>query len=158
MTLGRTSSGAIKIKTDEAGGGLRAVNCACCGGCGCYNVTIPEDLLETLQNINSATCNGMPPDFENNEPGYYYAVWDFGIEGRFISYGVQVSGTCLSISGQTLSYSSFEFDGFRYIGPIDGCCPSDKSCSPSGDILVNGVAIPSYLAGAEFPIYEFVFS
>jgi hypothetical protein len=28
MTLGRTSSGAIKIKTD---GGLRAVNCACCG-------------------------------------------------------------------------------------------------------------------------------
>lgn len=30
MTLGLTSSGAIKIKTD---GGLRAVNCACCGGC-----------------------------------------------------------------------------------------------------------------------------
>lgn len=29
MTLGRTSSGAIKIKTD---GGLRAVGCACCGG------------------------------------------------------------------------------------------------------------------------------
>jgi hypothetical protein len=27
MTLGRTSSGAIKIKTD---GGLRAVECACC--------------------------------------------------------------------------------------------------------------------------------
>jgi len=33
MTLGRTSTGAIKIKTDEAGGGLRAVECACCGGC-----------------------------------------------------------------------------------------------------------------------------
>jgi len=30
MTLGRTSSGAIKIKTDEAGGGLRAVSCGCC--------------------------------------------------------------------------------------------------------------------------------
>ncbi len=30
MTLGRTSNGAIKIKT---GGGLRAVECACCGGC-----------------------------------------------------------------------------------------------------------------------------
>ena len=28
MTLGLTSSGAVKIKTD---GGLRAVNCACCG-------------------------------------------------------------------------------------------------------------------------------
>lgn len=30
MTLGRTSSGAIKIKTD--GGTTRAVECACCGG------------------------------------------------------------------------------------------------------------------------------
>lgn len=36
MTLGRSSTGALKIKTDKAGGGLRAVNCACCGGCGCY--------------------------------------------------------------------------------------------------------------------------
>lgn len=35
MTLGRSSTGAIKIKTDEAGGGLRAVNCGCCGGGGC---------------------------------------------------------------------------------------------------------------------------
>jgi hypothetical protein len=33
MTLGRTSSGAIKIKTD-GDAGLRAVECACCGG-GC---------------------------------------------------------------------------------------------------------------------------
>lgn len=32
MTLGRTTSGAIKIKTD--GGTTRAVECACCGG-GC---------------------------------------------------------------------------------------------------------------------------
>ena len=34
MTLGRTSSGAIKIKTD-GDAGLRAVNCACCGSLGC---------------------------------------------------------------------------------------------------------------------------
>ena len=34
MTLGRTSTGAIKIKTDSPG--LRAVECACCGGtCPC---------------------------------------------------------------------------------------------------------------------------
>jgi len=31
MTLGRTASNAIKIKTD--GGTTRAVECACCGGC-----------------------------------------------------------------------------------------------------------------------------
>ena len=33
MTLGRTSSGAVKIKTD--GGTTRAVECACCGSLGC---------------------------------------------------------------------------------------------------------------------------
>lgn len=35
MTLGRTSSGAIKIKTDGEDSKPRAVNCACCG-CDCY--------------------------------------------------------------------------------------------------------------------------
>jgi len=34
MVLGRTDKGLIKIKTDEEGGGLRAVNCACCVTCG----------------------------------------------------------------------------------------------------------------------------
>jgi hypothetical protein len=33
MTLGRSSSGAIKIKTDVQGGGLRAVECGCCNPC-----------------------------------------------------------------------------------------------------------------------------
>lgn len=37
MTLGRTSSGSIKIKTD--GGTTRAVECACCGGCTCGSAT-----------------------------------------------------------------------------------------------------------------------
>ena len=136
------------------------VSCSCCGGCGCYNVTIPSDLLEALQNINSATCNGEPPYYENNKStmGYYFAIWDFDLPGMFVSYNVQISGPCLSISGERFSYSSFVFDGFRYIGPLNGCCPSEQSCSPSGDILVNGVAIPSYHAGTEFPIYEFIFS
>ena len=39
MTLGRTASNAIKIKTDSPKG-LRAVNCACCGGC----PTFPDGL------------------------------------------------------------------------------------------------------------------
>ena len=56
MTLGRTSSGAIKIKTDEAGGGLRAVNCGCCGGCdGC----LPYDL--SVFNACFLDPSGMPP-------------------------------------------------------------------------------------------------
>jgi hypothetical protein len=35
MTLGRSSTGAIKIKTDSPG--LRAVECACCVECNCSN-------------------------------------------------------------------------------------------------------------------------
>jgi len=45
MTLGLTSSGAVKTKTD---GGLRVVNCACCGG-----VIIP--------------CRDCPPFLKNFE-------------------------------------------------------------------------------------------
>tara|TARA_R110000868_G_scaffold97756_1_gene268939 strand:+ start:63 stop:656 length:594 start_codon:yes stop_codon:yes gene_type:complete len=36
MTLGRTADNAIKIKTDNDT--TRAVNCACCGVCGCFEV------------------------------------------------------------------------------------------------------------------------
>ena len=46
MTLGRSSSGAIKIKTD---GGLRAVGCACCGGCLLYGNYPPSELFNKFQ-------------------------------------------------------------------------------------------------------------
>ena len=47
MTLGLTSSGAVKIKTDN---GLRAVNCACCGGC--------------------ETCGELPPKSPTGDPDF----------------------------------------------------------------------------------------
>ncbi len=46
MTLGRTSSGAIKIKTDSPG--LRAVECTCCGGGGCSISQAQIDWLRTV--------------------------------------------------------------------------------------------------------------
>lgn len=57
MTLGRTASNAIKIKTD---GGLRAVNCACCVPpeplvCGCMFVS---DALKTIIE-SSTTVTGL---------------------------------------------------------------------------------------------------
>ena len=52
MILGRTADNAIKIKTD---GGLRAVNCACCGGiCGCVTITDPT-LAELLKNATTGS-------------------------------------------------------------------------------------------------------
>ena len=74
MTLGRTSSGAIKIKTD---GGLRAVNCACCGGCGCYSISIPSALRPLFENANISNLSafGVSPAFF----GYLKAEFSGGI-------------------------------------------------------------------------------
>jgi hypothetical protein len=57
MTLGRTTSGAIKIKSDDLGGGLRAVECACCGPCaGCPALTTKID------DVTSVTIGGTVSD------------------------------------------------------------------------------------------------
>ena len=73
MTLGRTASNAIKIKTD---GGLRAVNCACCGGCGC-SLTIPESLRDVFDNATSATLFGYPSlDWMSFGAGHWVAIFD----------------------------------------------------------------------------------
>jgi hypothetical protein len=79
MTLGRTPTGAIKIKTD---GGLRTVGCACCGGCGCGSalpINPPSD-----------------PDFTKKLRG------DAGVSAFTqvsINYSISVSGTGRSASG-----------------------------------------------------------
>ena len=52
MTLGRATSGAIKVKTDEAGGGLRAVSCACCVSCNCNPpLTVKYKFTQTFSPI-----------------------------------------------------------------------------------------------------------
>ena len=67
MILGRTSSGAIKIKAD---GGLRAVGCACCGGCGCNTFDVPSSLLSLLEKATSGTADGIPLTFSPYEAGW----------------------------------------------------------------------------------------
>ena len=72
MTLGRTSSGAVKIKT---GGGLRAVECACCGGCDlpavCLNGSYPNNGWGGDENGCSTSflgiegCDSAPPGITN---------------------------------------------------------------------------------------------
>ena len=75
MTLGRTPEGAIKTKSD---GGLRAVNCACCGGCGCLGVKLPSHLFQTLKNATSAIVWGTSSTtfFPNPEPPYDDRLWE----------------------------------------------------------------------------------
>lgn len=66
MTLGRTSSGAIKIKTDTEGGGLRAVECACCGP---TDFQPCRDCPPFLGNLNFSLSGDQVHLFEEyNEP------------------------------------------------------------------------------------------
>jgi len=74
MILGRTPAGLIKTKTD---GGLRAVNCACCGSCGCYSISIPLGLRSLFENANLSNLSafGVPARFF----GYLKAEFSGGI-------------------------------------------------------------------------------
>lgn len=115
MTLGRTPEGVIKIKTDEEGGGLRAVNCACCVNCGCATA-ISGDLLQTMRNATTGTCNGASPLSFNASGGGFSAIWNIG--GTFYNCALAANANCFSFGGN---------NGFNEIksGPSEGCCPID---------------------------------
>ena len=84
MTLGRSSSGAIKIKTD---GGLRAVECACCGGGGCVT-TITEAQFNQIRFGGTANIAGNFP--ETSSPSYYQ-IYDYSTP---LDNGDSVFGAC----------------------------------------------------------------
>jgi len=79
MNIGRTASNAIKIKTDPAGGGLRAVECACCvtAGCGCSNVS--PVLKSTIESTTQITVNGDTRSWNGsaaqNQAGFGSLSW-----------------------------------------------------------------------------------
>ena len=109
MTLGLTSSGAVKIKTD---GGLRAVNCACCGGCLCGSATPinPPDDPDFTKKLRGDDPSFTP--FTQVSVTYNIAVNPLGQGG-----GSNASG---SMSGSWVdAVESWEADEFNdaYTGP-----------------------------------------
>ena len=139
MPLGRTAN-AIKIKTDD--GGLRAVNCACCG-CGCTGVLIPSELRETLENATSITVWGYNPTFfeSNPYPDYFWdsawlfpapvgAAYQIYVEASFAKNG------CLYFEG---SYLPNDADGglARY-GNSVACYPEGTYTYTEGTFTING--------------------
>jgi hypothetical protein len=79
MTLGRTASNAIKIKTD--GGTTRAVNCACCVPLVCGCMYAPSNLITTIESATNVSVNGIskPWDgsfaFYNGNPPTDFILW-----------------------------------------------------------------------------------
>lgn len=124
MTLGRTASGAIKIKTD--GGTTRAVGCACCGGggCDCGEVPpLPSYCWEVLRipitpQFDTDKLSLYVEDVFDGKPvivwaldfgGYfgapYLSYWDLGLAPNFLpNYpnGTNVRTYVYSIPGYDL--------------------------------------------------------
>ena len=151
MTLGRTASNAIKIKTD---GTTRAVNCACCG-CGCNGVAIPENLRPLFEaaTINSITMWGYPPeDFfpvgptEGYPEGSWLADWFVTDGDLFIlaSLIYSVDG-CLYGPPSPMEYQvNTTINAAVFIGKLEGCIfPGETGVA--GTFTINGTG--------EFPWY-----
>ena len=164
MTLGLTSSGAVKIKTD--GGTTTAVECACCGTCSC-GISIPQALRDIVANatINTITMFGLPPDYfhpATTQYPYWMALWGYGCPPPEQSNGVPCTDPftlnagiiyyaetgCLSTSGfytewnPSASYNSSI--GLQAFGDGQFCEAQQYTPTQNGTFTINGEGAYKY--------------
>jgi hypothetical protein len=174
MTLGRTSTGAIKIKTD---GGIRAVNCACCEGpqdfqpcrdcppfLGNFNFSLSGDQVGSLTEFQypsivcpSDNCNLVP--FPNISPRICSDSWDAfgpGAAGTNLylininrgSTNGGLSGCCWTLSLGVSGTFEFIFEGSPDICGVAG---SDSvnitSSNPAGsyEFTISAECVPPFM-------------
>ena len=150
MTLGLTSSGAVKIKTD---GTTRAVNCACCGECGCA-VSLPQSIRTLADNATaeSFSFNGVFPESENFErysDNNWYARILTGV-----SFDVYYNNGCLQFYFGVTSPSGFGL-GFAETGDPDQCAFPLDSSTVTGTFTINGITEFDYFYysdGGQLPV------
>ena len=127
MTLGRTSSGAIKIKTDAPG--LRAVNCACCGcACGSARPINPES----------------DPDFTKKLHGEDQSVTPFTsvsisctVGSGPYSFTETISGNWVSVTGCGLFLGETRKKVLQTTACMYGSCGSYGGCGQSPNKLIG---------------------
>jgi hypothetical protein len=117
MTLGRTSTGAIKIKTDSPG--LRAVECACCGSeCGC--ATVSAQLRTTIESATTIAVNGSTGSWNGERAivqlGFGQLSWGVSYStGQICVYGdngdntVRLGEGCLFTTGPDIQINGESF-------------------------------------------------
>lgn len=142
MTLGRTPEGAIKIKTDEEGGGLRAVNCACCVPpvCGCMYV--PSDLKTIIESATNVSVNGISKPWDGS-----FAYYDANPPTDFILWYVSYADgyMCAAIDDGGSNTVKFAPEPFT----AEECFPTPEAgISQNGSI--NGQA---FRVAEAFPSY-----
>lgn len=147
MVIGRSSTGAIKLKTDSPKG-LRAVECACCGG-GCIGVEGQHSIAISESNFNSwlkggqlfvaasisGQCSGSYSETIEVPPQTCVVQWtqagalcfsELDPEGQYqgadcnFSFFKSNSGFFANISGGITC--QFEYRPFEN-GPIFACAP-----------------------------------
>ena len=138
MTLGRSSTGAIKIKTD---GGLRAVNCACCGSpCNCPTRPNPDlrykfvstNFAEIVYQDVGEQCFPSSPGEPVLSLFYAFAVlsngasmsliWRNCVFGYFIKWEITLIGSSPDYCSNLLAISfSDDPSGTRYFDGAGDC-------------------------------------
>ena len=148
MTLGRTAN-AIKIKTD---GGLRAVNCACCGSsCGCY-ITMSASAQSALNGATSGTLWGFPSTFvELLDDGNWYMQWDhLGSDDEpGMEFSLYYSHPCLHGGGYYFNNTSTDVIGkiayFVSSPNVQGSnCIQPNFTTATGTFTINGIGPFTY--------------
>ena len=142
MVLGRTPSGAIKIKTD---GGLRAVNCACCVPLVCGCMYAPSNLISIIESATNVSVNGIslpwdgsfafyegPFDYidEDGDTIILEAIWAVSYEDGIICSGFDIG----EINSVKLAPEPFTAD--ECFG-----CPSNECGYPIVQGFINGQGV-----------------
>ena len=172
MTLGRTSSGAIKVKTDN---GLRAVGCACCGpqdfqpcrdcppllanfsfsltgdqvgGLTEFQyppIVCPSDNCTQFPDIPPRTCSDSWDAFSGTNPTNYKA---FAISINRATTNGGLSGCCWGLFFQVQGYFEFEFMGYPDICAVNGSSIVNiNSLNPAGSypFTFSAACVPPFM-------------
>jgi hypothetical protein len=156
MTLGRTSSNAIKIKTD--GGTTRAVNCACCGGCRPCQVDISqnESFLQTLQNATAVSISLTSEEYSD----YLFTPLPNGFDARFDNYAGAIIAEIVfdKICKQVFIYIDVGGDNYATSFTYESC-PYSPSFDFAGMTYNQEIGADCYVNGVRFPMLRtYIFS
>jgi len=156
MTLGRTSSGAIKIKTD---GGLRAVNCACCGCRPCQvDISQNASFLQTLQNATGVSINLTPTQYSD----YFFTPSPNGFEVRFDNYEGTIIAEIIFDKSCKQVFIYIDVGGDNYATSFtyeNNSCPYSPSFDVGGITYNQEIGADCYVNGVRFPMLRtYIFS
>jgi hypothetical protein len=160
VILGRTPAGLIKTKSD---GGLRAVNCACCGGeCPCRFVIAPSSILNILSNVTTgsqcALFGQAPTYFYQDEYGFN-AEWSETGSSFFSVFIYNAGDPCIFMEFSEANESGLST---MYAGDFLGKQPFDCGGLSLSNFNINGITLTSYYevfdSGAPTTTPSFVFT